>query len=205
MTVATLKRTELQAATVQRFGKTAAAWTPRATNKELREALTTGEVPGKFANGNQADLASVIAAAINPLLQSQLDEARVQELIDAKMAEICSYVEAKLAERNVVQTFEVKRPNGTTINVGRTHRQFGELLAWVDAGCFPFLIGAAAKVSEALGRPFHTDSMSEGKTLFDLMGFNDATGKPVHTELRRAWENGARSSAMRSMRGMRMS
>ena len=43
----------------------------------------------------------MIAAAINPLLQSQLDEARVQELIDAKMAEIASYVEAKLAQ-NIV-------------------------------------------------------------------------------------------------------
>ena len=34
------------------------------------------------------------------------------------------------------------------------------------------------------------DSMSEGKTPFDLLGFNDATGKPVHTELRQAWEHG---------------
>jgi cobaltochelatase CobS len=194
--VAILKRTELQAATVQRFGKSAAAWTPRATNEELREALVSGTVPAKFANGSQPDLAAAIAAAINPLLQTQLDETRVLELIDAKMAEIASYVEAKLAQ-NVV-TFEVKRPDGTRINVGRTHRQFGELLAWVDAGCFPFLIGpagsfktsAAAKVAEALARPFHMDSMSEGKTPFDLMGFNDATGRPVHTELRRAWENG---------------
>ena len=40
--VATLKRTELQAATVQRFGKTAASWTGRATNEELREALRSG-------------------------------------------------------------------------------------------------------------------------------------------------------------------
>jgi len=90
--VATLKRTELQAATVQRFGKTAATWTGRATNEEPREALTSGAVPAKFANGNQADLAAVLAAAINPLLQSQLDEARVHEIIDAKMAEIASYV-----------------------------------------------------------------------------------------------------------------
>ena len=92
----------------------------------------------------------------------------------------------------------MQRPDGTSINVGRTHRQFEELLSWVDAGCYPFLIGpagsfktsAAAKVAEALGRPFHMDSMSEGKTPFDLLGFNDATGKPVHTELRKAWEHG---------------
>jgi hypothetical protein len=97
-----------------------------------------------------------------------------------------------------VRTFEVQHPDGTRVNVGHTHRQFEELLSWVDAGCWPFVIGpagsfktsAAAKVAEALCRPFHMDSMSEGKTPFDLLGFNDATGKPVHTELRRAWEKG---------------
>ena len=45
----TMKRTELQAATVGRFGKTAAQWTGRATNEELREALRTGEVPTRVA------------------------------------------------------------------------------------------------------------------------------------------------------------
>ena len=109
-----------------------------------------------------------------------------------------SYIEAKLQERQTVHTFEIKRPDGTTINVGRQHKQFFELLSWIEAGCFPFLIGpagsfktsAAAKAAEALGRPFHMDSMSEGKTPFDLLGFNDATGKPVHTELRKAWQHG---------------
>jgi hypothetical protein len=119
-------------------------------------------------------------------------------LIDAKMADLATFVEAKLAERQTVTTFEVKRPDGTSVNVGRTHQQFEELLSWVEAGCYPFLIGpagsfktsAAAKVAEALGRPFHMDSMSDGKTPFDLLGFNDATGKAVHTELRKAWEHG---------------
>ena len=45
--VATLKRTELQAAACRQFGKGAAAWTGRATNEELREALTSGEVPAE--------------------------------------------------------------------------------------------------------------------------------------------------------------
>ena len=189
--VATLKRTELQAAACRAFGKQAAAWTGRATNEELREALITGEPPARVANGNgpNGDLAAVIAAAINPLLQAQLDEERVSELIDAKLAEVTTFVEAKLAEREVVRTFEVQRPDGSRINVGRTHRQFEEVLAWVDAGCFPFLIGpagsfktsAAGRVAEALGRPFHMDSMSEGKTPFDLLGFNDATGRAVHS------------------------
>ena len=43
--VATLKRTELQAAACRAFGKAAATWTGRATNEELREALISGEVP----------------------------------------------------------------------------------------------------------------------------------------------------------------
>ena len=198
--VATLKRTELQAAACRTFGKQAAGWTGRATNEELRHALVEGEVPAKFANGNGSppDLALAIAAAINPLLQAQLDEERGRELIDAKMTDLATFVEAKLAERAIVRTFEVQRPDGSRINVGRTHRQFEEVLSWVDAGCYPFLIGpagsfktsAATKVAEALGRPFHMDSMSEGKTPFDLLGFNDPTGKPVYTELRKAWENG---------------
>ena len=97
-------------------------------------------MPQKFANGGApSDLAAAIAAAINPLIQTQLDEARVQDLIDAKMQDLGSYIEAKLQERLTVHTFEIKRPDGITINVGRQHKQFVELLSWVEAGCFPLL------------------------------------------------------------------
>ena len=78
--VATLKRTELQAAACRQLGKGAAAWTGRATNEELREALISGEVPTKFANGNgqpAADLTLAIAAAINPPIQGQLPRRRL--------------------------------------------------------------------------------------------------------------------------------
>src|SRR4029453_13764264 len=50
--VASLKRTELQAAACRLFGKSAAGWTGRATNEELRQALTEGEPPARLANGN---------------------------------------------------------------------------------------------------------------------------------------------------------
>ena len=160
-----------------------------------------------FANGNghNGDLALAIAAAINPLLQAQLDEERVHEIVNAKMADLTAFVEAKLAERQVVRILEVRRPDGTSVNVGRTHRQFEELLSWVEVGCWPFVIGpagsfktsAAAQVAQTLGRPFHMDSMSEGKTPFDLLGFNDATGNAVYTELRKAWERGGVFCAMR--------
>lgn len=73
--VATLKRTELQSAAVATFGKFAAAWTPSATNVELRAALVSGEVPERFRNGNghSVDLAAAIAAAIGPLMAQQID------------------------------------------------------------------------------------------------------------------------------------
>ena len=84
--IAPMKRTELQAAACRLFGKSAAGWTGRATNEELREALIGRVVPEKFANGAAPDLASAIAAAIQPMLQTQLDEARVLELLDGQAA-----------------------------------------------------------------------------------------------------------------------
>ena len=48
---------------------------------ERRRACEVRDVTG------QPDLAIAIAAAINPLLQAQLDEQRVNELIDTKVGE----------------------------------------------------------------------------------------------------------------------
>jgi hypothetical protein len=69
----------------KRFGKDASRWILPARNAELREALTTGSVPERFANGANVDLATAIATAIGPLVSGQLDEARVGELIDARV------------------------------------------------------------------------------------------------------------------------
>ena len=98
--VATLKRTELQAAACRQFGKGAAAWTGRATNEQLREALISGEVPPPFANGNgsQPDLAAAIAAAVTPLLQRQMDEARIQEIVADQITSALADVEIRVAE-----------------------------------------------------------------------------------------------------------
>jgi integrase len=46
------------------------------------------------------DLAVAIAAAINPLIQGQLDEERVRKLIDARMADVTA-----LIDRNVRRAF----------------------------------------------------------------------------------------------------
>jgi hypothetical protein len=84
----TMKRSQLQAETVTRFGKSAAQWTGRATNEELREALRSGEPPAGVAtaNGNGGVLAALIAASVAPLLADQLNEERVSEIIEERLS-----------------------------------------------------------------------------------------------------------------------
>lgn len=62
-----MRRTDLQAAACKMFGKEASKWIGHATNDDLRQALTSGAVPSRFAangNGGGVDLAAVIATAI---------------------------------------------------------------------------------------------------------------------------------------------
>ena len=82
-----MKGTELQAATVAKFGKDAAQWVGKATNVELREALKTGEAPPRVATPSAVggDLAALIAASAAPLLAGQLNEERVNEIVDEKL------------------------------------------------------------------------------------------------------------------------
>src|SRR5262245_22011664 len=126
--VATLKRTELQAAACRAFGKTAAGWTGRATNDELRDALISGEVPPKFANPT-TDLAATIAAAINPLLQAQLDEARVEAMIEERLETFSATLKPTATE------LHVNLPTGA-VNVlkGRQHANFELLLHYAASG-----------------------------------------------------------------------
>lgn len=194
--VASLKRTELQAAACRVFGKSAATWTGRATNEELREALISGDVPAKFSNGHQPDLAAAIAAAINPLLHTQLDESRVQEIVEEKVASLAAFVEAKL--QGTVHTFEVKRPDGPTVNVGRQHEAFPQLVKIMALRIPVYLRGAAGsgkttaveKAAEALGLPFYCQSMGPQTSQANLLGYMDANGRFVPGILFRPFKEG---------------
>ena len=77
--LAALKRTELQALCCRELGKQSASWVGHATNAELRDALASGVQPARFANGsgNPFDLAAAIATAVQPFIESQLNEVRV--------------------------------------------------------------------------------------------------------------------------------
>jgi hypothetical protein len=107
----TMKRQELQSAAAQRFGKDASRWLLSATNLELRDALTSGDVPPRFATNGAGDLAAAIASAIQPLMAGRLDEDRVCELIDERLQQV---------QRPQIEIV-VKRPDGQTKNVGVQH------------------------------------------------------------------------------------
>ena len=129
-----MKRTELQAAAVQTFGKQAATWTGPETNVELREALASGVVPPRFlaGSGNNLDLAAAIASAVQPFIESQLNEARVREIA----AEVCQ-------REGQVIGYEF-RVNGETRQVkGRQHPAFPMLVKYVSRKGNVMLIGPA--------------------------------------------------------------
>lgn len=93
-------------------------------------------------------------------------------------------------------TIEVRRVDGTTIDVGRQHKQFPLLLQALMAGCNVWIAGeagsgkttAAEAAAKALGQPFSFDGAMD--TEYKVIGFVDAQGRIVSTQFRRAWETG---------------
>ena len=73
--IAALKRTELQAAACRQFGKAAATWTGRATNEELREALTLSRTKTD-SGSNRPDTSEEIENELGDLLFSLVNLAR---------------------------------------------------------------------------------------------------------------------------------
>ena len=148
--VLAMKRTELQAAACRDLGKSASSWISRATNSKLREALVSGVPPAHFANGNgsQPDLAAAIAAAVTPLIQTQLDEARVQEIVSDQITSALADVEIRLAEvasQRGPKELRVVLPDGTKADVGQQHALFSDLLHYVAAGENVFAVGPARR------------------------------------------------------------
>ena len=95
-------------------------------------------MPAPFANGNgsQPDLAAAIAAAVTPLLQTQLDETRVQEIVAEQVISALADVEIRLAEvanQRGPKELRVVLPDGTKTDVGRQHSLFADLLHYVAA------------------------------------------------------------------------
>jgi hypothetical protein len=180
--VATLKRTELQAAACRAFGKQAAAWTGRATNEELREALISGEVPAKFGNGHSGDLAVAIATAVEGLIAPRLDRDEIAAIAEERFRALAATLEVK-----GTQQIEVKLPTTTNVVKGRQHELFPTLVRLLGLRLNVYLKGpagsgkttAAEKAAEGLGLSFYCQSMGPQTSQANLLGYMDANGHYV--------------------------
>ncbi len=136
------------------------------------------------------DLAALIAAAVSPLVQGQLDEARVVELIQAHSK--------PMAHTITVKTPEI--PQG--VDMGRQHKQFEELLVtcsaktkqgrlnvWITGPAGSGKTTAAENVAIALGLKYAVYPTM--KDTYGFFGFiAPGTGKYSRTLAREIWEFG---------------
>jgi len=161
----------------------------KASTKPITPTPTKPTTPMTSTSTNPQDL---IASAIAQMVASSkptLDEGRVIELIGRAIDQIefpkATALEIKIADLPVVTT-------------SRQHAKFTQLLTLITNGVHTMLYGeagsgkstSASKVAEVLGRPFHFLSVGATTTKFEFFGYNDANGKVVETEFRKAFING---------------
>ena len=168
----------------------------KTSNGDLIEAILSGHLNGHSTNGNgssnhnghaNGDLAAVIALAVQSHLniKPDFDESRVREI-------------AREEAQGYVRQIEVKRVDGSKVNIGKAHRCFEALLAFLSCGQNVMLIGpagsgktsAAEKAAEALGLEFSAISVGAMSAQHEFLGFIDAQGNYRTTEFRKRFENG---------------
>ena len=191
----TLNATELAALSVKELRKLAnekalgsGGWRATATKDALVEALSTGIVPASASN--TAASAATLAEAIERVISSvtpALDENRVREIV----AEV-------IPDFNRPKQIEVLRFDSSTVNVGRQHHLFEQLLQWAALRIPVMLVGpagsgkstAAEFVAKALTLEFYPMSVTNQTSKSDLLGYKDANGNYHPSIFRRAFEFG---------------
>lgn len=168
-------------------------WISREREAGRTPAVNTAAEEVKAAEGG--DLAAMIAAAIAPFVKTEgVDEAAVNELIDAKLTGIDEKIRAALK----VKPIEVKRLVGTKVDVGIQHKAFAELLQLAACRIHTMLVGPAGSgktsachaVASGLGLEFYCFSVGMQTTKSDLLGYMDAHGKFVESIVYRAYKTG---------------
>lgn len=158
--------------------------------RNIRAALRGRQVAAKIDNEPKAsnDLAAMMAAAIQPLLnlqpqQQPIDEGAIIELIK-------QYAPTKHIEINL---------NGAITKVeGCTHYQFETILKMLVAGVNIIMVGEAGsgkttiaeQAATALTKEFYCMSVGNQTTVSNLLGYMDANGNYVKTAFRDAYQNG---------------
>lgn len=143
--------------------------------------------------GGGRDLATIIAEAIRDTgivqggsADAGVDRDEVAKIVDERIAAL------------VPQRIEVVTVEGVTHDVGVQHVQFEALLAAVAARRNLWLVGPAGSgktssahaVADSLGLPFYAKSVGPQTSESSLLGYHDANGKVVRTQLRDAYEHG---------------
>jgi len=131
-----------------------------------------------MSNLLEETLGGIVTDAVN----GKLEALNINELINKQLEAVT---------QNMVKTVEIKRIDGTTKNIGAVHKQFQELLEYVNAKENVLLFGGAGvgktssvvKLADALGLEFRSVSFSSQTTQSNLIGFINANGDYVPTSL----------------------
>jgi hypothetical protein len=156
------------------------------------EPVSVEEVVETEARDADASIGAAIAQAIQPYLN--LAETLKSGFDPDEVAEIVRREVAALAPRTV----EVVRVDGSVSNVGVQHSSFEALLkivaqrvnVWLPGPAGSGKTSAAHAVAEALTLPFYAVSVGPQTSQSQLLGYYDANGKYVTTQLRQAYEHG---------------
>ena len=183
-----------------RVGKSSVVARSKALTKEQKQALvwlgqwpdgpvampgtTAGELTTEEKLAKFEELMTIFGNRSSQIDPEQIEET-VQKAVDEGL-------------KRHKQTIEVKRFDGTTVNVGKQHKTFPLLLKLASLGEDTMLVGPAgsgkttcvSKVAEALGLEFYCQSVGMQTTKSDLVGYKDATGTYQFTILYIAYKNG---------------
>jgi len=141
-----------------------------------------GSDPGKVL----ADIVGPHLAGVLAGLKPGLDESEVAAIVRREVASVAP------------QRIEVLQLDGSVSNVGVQHASFEALLRAISARQNVWLPGpagsgktsAAHAVADALTLPFYAVSVGPQTSQAQLLGYYDANGKYVTTQLRQAYEHG---------------
>lgn len=161
-----------------------------ASKTELIHYMETGEKPMTQQNTNtdMSQLGSMLAGLVQNHLQAQpaqLDETRVQEMIETAMS-------------TAMKRIEVLLPTGAIKPVGIQHYQFEQLLKIAAIREHCMLTGPAGSgkttvcesIALALDLPFYCLSVGEQTTVSHLMGYMDAQGAYQPGQFYHAYKTG---------------
>jgi len=132
-------------------------------------------------------IAAAVESYLSPVGKSGVDRDEIAEIVREEIVRV-----------GIARKVEVTRHDGTVANVGVQHSSFEAVLrivaqrinVWLPGPAGSGKTSAAAAVSEALTLPFYAVSVGPQTSQSQLLGYYDANGKYVTTQLRQAFEHG---------------